>query len=912
MYIPQSTYRLQFHANFNLGQLSEILDYLQQLGISTIYASPILEARIGSTHGYDVINPLKINPEIGDLTSLQNVAQQLRQRNMGWVQDIVPNHMAFSTLNPWIESLLELGPRSPFFKHFDIDWWSDHPDNHGKLMLPILGDPLSDIIATQQTQLSYNKRGLALQYYEHQIPLNSRSYFGLINQIIDQASQVEYTAQFTQLLSVLERFPPGQEEKVSPKEWQNFKDQWQELFHHDTFRLALTHTVEKLNQDTEALEKLINQQYFRLVHWKETEREIYYRRFFTVNDLICLNMQSQKVFEDYHQLLHKLIQENDIQGLRIDHIDGLFDPTQYVKRLRNLTGTDTYIVVEKILEGHETIPNEWPIQGTTGYDFLVQANQFFSSNSAESDLNKLYEQWNPEQKTYEELVYENKMLILRQRMQGELSNLTRLLETLQIIPKTNTATTDELQEALAHLLVVFPVYRIYDNQLPLSETSLILLGEIFSIAEEKAPHLSAAFQTLRVIFNGVPDNDDETNQNMLYFIQRCQQFSGPLAAKGIEDTTFYQYNRLVSRNEVGDNPAQLGMATEEIHQWLQSRSLLTMNATATHDTKRGEDARLRINLLSEMTEEWTQVSQRWKEQHQSYRSEVTGKHFPTDNDIYFLYQTLVGTYPFHLSPLGDNYNERLVGYMEKVVREAKTNTSWSSPNQDYEKSLTQFIQTILSDSSFLDEFAAFARPVAQQAVTYSLGQVVLKTMAPGIPDIYQGTEFWDLSMVDPDNRRPVDYPARQYWIDQFTQTTDALAQVQQLAASPDDPAIKMYTLYRSLQLRKRWPALFAESFYQPLVVTGRYADHILAFLRRHQDRYVLTIIPREIIKLLPKGQNFPLGDLWEDTAITLPNLPRDFWKNEFTDEIISCSETSLPISTILQHFPVAILTNQQP
>lgn len=911
MYIPQSTYRLQFHADFNLEQFADVLNYLEGLGISTIYASPILEARIGSTHGYDVVNPLKINPEIGTEVSLQNAAQQLRQRSMGWLQDIVPNHMAFSPLNPWIESVLELGPRSPFFKHFDIDWWNDHPDNYGKLMLPILGEPLSSVLESKQVQISYDEKGLALRYYEHRIPLSNRSYFTVINQMIEQTSQPDTITSLTQVLSALEPFSPDKQEKVVPQEWQHVKAQWQELFATDKFRLVLTHSIEQLNRDTETLERLLSQQYFRLVYWKETEREIYYRRFFTVNDLICLNMQYEEVFEDYHQLLMKLVQDNVIQGLRIDHIDGLFDPTQYVERLRTLTGEDTYVVVEKILEGHETIPEQWPIQGTTGYDFLVQVNQFFSSNSSEADLTKLYQQWNPETQAYEDLVYNNKMFILRERMQGELNNLTRLLETLKIIPEDNPASREELQQALVHLLVAFPVYRIYDHQLPLADASRELLNEIFSTAEKKAPHLLTAFQTLRIIFSGVPNEDKETQQNTLYFIQRCQQFSGPLAAKGIEDTTFYQYNRLISRNEVGDNPAKLGMTTQELHQWLQSRSLLTMNATETHDTKRGEDARLRINLLSEMTEEWTQVSQGWRDQHQSYRTEVAGKKFPTDNDIYFLYQTLVGTYPFHLSPLEDNYTERLVNYMEKVVREAKVNTSWSVSNNDYETSLKHFITSLLGNSGFIQEFTAFARPIAQRAVTYSLGQVVLKIMAPGIPDIYQGTEFWDLSMVDPDNRRPVDYSARQYCLDQFAQNSDTLAQVQQLVTSPDDPTIKMYTLYRSLQLRKRWPALFAESYYQPLVVTGRYASHVLAFLRRHQDRYVLTVIPREIIQLLPKEQNFLLGNVWEDTAIALANLPRDFWKNEFTKEIISCSEASLPISTILQHFPVAILTNQQ-
>ncbi|MGB3585678.1 MAG: malto-oligosyltrehalose synthase [Tunicatimonas sp.] len=812
MYTPQATYRLQLHADFNLEKLQDILDYLQALGVSTIYASPILAARLGSTHGYDVVDPLNINPEVGTEASLTKISQELKQRNIGWVQDIVPNHMAFDTDNPWITNLLELGPRSPFFTHFDVDWWNENPENYGKLMFPILGELLISALESNQIRLSYDDRGLVVRYYEHRIPLNATSYTGLLTSIIDQVGEQESKIQLTRLLVALQPFSPDTTGVVDPEKWQQFKNEWLNLFCEDKFRLMLTDAIDQLSNSKDFIKELLDKQHFRLVYWKTTEGEIYYRRFFTVNDLICLNMQNPTVFEDYHQLLHSLVQKNIFQGLRIDHVDGLFDPTQYLDQLRDLVGKDTYLVVEKILEGNEKIPTQWPIQGTTGYDFLVQANRFFSSSTQSDQLSDLYQQWTPEERAYTDIVYDNKMLILRERMQGELNNLTRLLETLEIIPDTNTASSEELQEALAHVLVAFPVYRIYDNQLPLSKQSLQLLGEIFSKANEKVPQLLPALNTLRIIFNGVPDKSEEVNKNTLYFIQRCQQFSGPLAAKGIEDTTFYQYYRLISRNEVGDSPDHLGMTIDELHQWLQSRSLLTMNATATHDTKRGEDARIRINVLSEQVAQWADVSKKWKKQHQTYCTNVAGKHYPTDNDIYFIYQTLVGTYPLHISPLEDNYAERLGNYLEKAVREAKTNTTWSSPNSDYEKSLIDFAKGILSDPDFIEELTNFVRPLARKSVAYSLGQTVLKIMAPGVPDIYQGTEFWDLSMVDPDNRRAVDYSSRTYLLKQFVQNTDTLANAQQLAANPDDPAIKMYTLFRSLQLRQRWPALFSESY----------------------------------------------------------------------------------------------------
>lgn len=910
MYLPQATYRLQLHADFSLTQVQNILDYLERLGISTIYASPVLEARVGSTHGYDVINPLKINPEIGTQESLSDLSTELKKRNMGWIQDIVPNHMAFTPDNPWITNVLELGPISPYFTHFDVHWWNNRPDNYGKLMMPILGATLEEVLSESQIQLSADDHGFAFQYYEHRIPLAALTYPGLLRSSVDQTKDSEMVLKLSKLLAALNPDKTGNNLEIEPDRWKEFKDSWQDAFFDEKLRLILNQTIDQVNDNNSKIAELLAEQHFRLAYWRETEREIYYRRFFTVNDLICLNMQEPEVFDDYHQFLVELIRDNILQGLRIDHIDGLFDPTQYLERLRKLVGGETYLVVEKILERDESLPKNWPIQGTTGYDFLVKVNQLFSSTTAEEELTDLYQKWMPSDQSYADLVYQNKLFILRERMQGELTNLSKLLDTLGIIPESNTASIVELEEALAHFLVSFPVYRIYDNQLPLSEESMVLMGEIFDLAQSKAPQLQPAFNTLRNIFNGVPDKSEEVNKNTLYFIQRCQQFSGPLAAKGIEDTTFYQYNRLIARNEVGDSPDKLGITPNEFHRWMQTRSLLTMNATATHDTKRGEDARLRINALSEVADKWEEISLNWKSKYSSYQQQVAGKTYPTENDIYLIYQTLVGTYPFHLSPIEDSYAERLSNYLLKAVREAKINTSWSAPNEDYEKSLDQFAKNLLGDKDFLKSFKGFAHPIAQRAVTYSLGQLVLKTMSPGVPDIYQGTEFWDLSMVDPDNRRPVDYESRKLLLEGFSQFDNQVELVRKLTSRLDDPAIKMYGLYRCLQVRQHWPALFSESYYQPLVTSGRYSSQIVAFLRRHENRLVMVVIPKGIIEHLPEGTQLPLDSFWEDTEVAIPGLPKDFWKNEFTDEMINTSADSLPLSTILQHFPVAILTNQ--
>ncbi len=910
MYQPRATYRLQIHAEFNLADIQNQLDYLDRLGISTIYASPISEARIGSTHGYDVINPLRINPEVGTHEAFIALSQELQRREMGWLQDIVPNHMAFSTANPWITNLLELGPRSPYFIFFDVHWLNDRPDNHGKLMVPILGNTLSKEAEKHQLRLSMDSEGFAFRYYEHRIPLAAQSY----GELLFEGSKIPQDrltkSKFVSLLTQYERIYPSIDSEFHPDGWKQFKTSWQDIFFDKNVKLALKPCLDKRNNHSSQLLELLSEQHFRLAYWKETEKEIYYRRFFTVNDLICLNMQHEDVFEEYHQLIAELIRNNVVQGLRIDHIDGLFDPTQYLTQLRRLISDKAYLVVEKILEGKEEIPSNWPVQGTTGYDFLVRANQLFSSTQAQAKLTDLYGQWNTSETSYADQVYKNKMFILKERMRGELRNLTNSLSALEIIPNDNSATREQLEEALSHFLVSFPVYRVYDNQLPLSEESLAIFAEIFEKAESKAPHLSLAFDTLHNIFNGAPNKSEKTNKNTLHFIQRCQQFSGPLAAKGIEDTTFYQYNRLVSRNEVGDNPDKVGMTVDEFHQWASTRELLTMNATATHDTKRGEDTRMRINALSEKVDQWANVCLSWQDQFKKYREDVGGKTFPTENAIYFIYQTLVGTYPFHTSPLEANYSERLQDYLLKAAREAKVNSSWASASEDYERSLYRFTQNLLADTTFLDSLKNFAHPLAKKSVTYSLGQLVLKITTPGVPDIYQGTEFWDLSMVDPDNRRPVDYQARQLQLERFQQSTNLLELVQELASRLDDPAIKMFTLYKSLQLRKRWESLFAESFYEPLVVMGPKASNVLAFSRRHLDRFVIVIIPREVIGQLADDEDLPLDQFWEGNDLTIPGLPKDHWQNEFTGEILHTSTDTLPLSAILRHFPVAILTNQ--
>ncbi len=694
--------------------------------------------------------------------------------------------------------------------------------------------------------------------------------------------------------------------------WQDTKTAlFTDLQSHDTVRAVIQKLIDQYPQQPEQFSTLLDQQNFRLVHWKTTEQAINYRRFFTVNDLICLNAQNPEVFEHYHRKIKEWVQQECVQGVRIDHVDGLFDPTGYLVELRALLGSEAYITVEKILEHDEHLPDHWPIQGSSGYEFLADVNQLFTDPDGGKSLLTYYATWSPELTDYEGLVYGNKSFILHNRMQGELDNLTTLLEHSELLPAEELSSgKDALQEALAHLLIAFPVYRIYSTTFPFAASDRRVLNQAFSQALKHAPALSPQFDLLREVFRGEASDDTAQDQRRLHFVMRFQQFAGPLAAKGVEDTTFYVYHPLISHNEVGDSPHVLGISADTFHSRMLQRTPRAMNTTATHDTKRGEDARMRINLLSEVPSEWMKETARWRYSNEPYKS-AQDDHvgWPEANFEYFIYQTLVGTYPFHATPEEEDYEARLKAFLKKAAREAKTHTTWSDPNAAYEKSIDHFVTILLQDEDFMDEFLAFAEPNAQLAVNYSLGQTVLKVTAPGIPDVYQGTEYWDLSMVDPDNRRPVNY-AQRWEALPMLETSDATKHtklLQRLTGNLHDPSIKLYVLSQSLRLRRSLNELFIEGSYQPLVVRGEQKQHLLAFRRSWRKQEVIVLIPLRVANL-PLTDFLPLGEpCWKDTEVVLSGTEKTEWHNVFTQRTITATDC-LPVRQVLQDFPVAILT----
>jgi len=907
MYIPSSTYRLQLHAGFQFSDVTNIISYLQKLGISTVYASPFFKARKGSTHGYDVTNPHQVNPEIGALEEFEQIVDILQKHDMGWLQDIVPNHMVFSTENPWVLDLLEKGKNSAYYHHFDINWQHPDPQHRGKVMMPFLGSTLGEVIKNREINLGLGASGLHFAYYDNHFPASIDTYFRILSPVLEKVNEHKEAAEFHSLLQGLQNI-----EATVQKDGQPYKKQLFALVQqHQHLQEIIQNHLDSVNNEPETLQALLDAQHFRLAYWKETEHTINYRRFFTVNDLICLNMNREAVFEDYHRFIGELIEKNMVQGLRVDHIDGLLDPVNYLQKLREFAGDNTYLVVEKILEHDETLPEEWPIQGTTGYDFLAMVNRLLTNSQRAEKLVDFYQTIHAQQYDYEELVYLKKMFILLHRMGGELDNLLHLAQELNLVrPGENP---DTFRQALAYFLASFPVYRVYGNQLPFSAYDVKIIEEAFELAETKAAHLAEPLGHLRKIFDGKAENDEAQNRDKLYFVMRCQQLTGPLAAKGAEDTAFYIYNWLISQSEVGSSPdEELGMTAAQFHQRMQSRPLHTMNTTATHDTKRGEDARARINVLTGLPNDWAKQMSQWQEINQKHKAIGHSGWIPDANDEYFIYQSLVGTYPLHISPEADNYASRFEDYMLKAIREAKVHTSWADPQETYEQAVTHFVQSILQDEEFLNGFLPFVRKIARLAVTYSLGQTLLKITTPGVPDIYQGCEYWDLSMVDPDNRRPVDYADRQRKLENLEKSFEEkpVDLIQQLSNNMEQPDIKMFLLWRALNERKRHEQLFKKGEYVPLKTGGKHASHVLAFMRQYKNQRMITVIPLNIIALLEKGRYLPIGEqAWKDTYLLLPNQIEGRWENTFTQEQIEDEQGKLFLKNICRHFPVGLLVS---
>jgi (1->4)-alpha-D-glucan 1-alpha-D-glucosylmutase len=878
MHIPSSTYRVQLNKDFTFAELQSIISYLHALGISTIYGAPVMKAAPGSTHGYDVTDPHDINPEIGTLDDLRSIAHTLHERKMSWLQDIVPNHMAFHPENDRLMDVLERGPQSNYYNYFDINWSHFSEELRGRLMIPILGKPLDECIRDKEISFIWNEKGLQVRYFDNAFPASLPVY-----QILSQ-----------QLHHAFDEFLVQADANCNLREWRDFKKDWMEKF---SRKEEIQKVLQSVNESEEYLSQWLSKQFYVLRHWKCSDAEINYRRFFTVNSLICLRMEDPSVFDEYHTFILQLYEQGVFQGLRIDHIDGLQDPSAYTKRLRKLFGEECYLVAEKILEAKEEVPESWPLQGTSGYEFLSYVSQLFTDMKGARQLKAFYKHIVPDIPPYQQLVFENKKLILEKNMRGEWDNLVHYFIDLQL---QGPFQRDDIRDALALIMLDLSVYRIYPSSVPLKGISLKVMNDAF----EKALPLGRrdVLEYLRHLFTEKPATEDQ-GARIILFLKRLMQFTGPLTAKGVEDTTFYVYNPLISHDEVGDAPSTLGISIQAFHQKMQKRRVstpLSLNATATHDTKRGEDARLRLNILSEMPDRWETLVVEWMEKNEEHHETIQGKPAPSCNDEYFIYQAMLGGFPEDLK-VTSSWIERLEAYLVKAVREAKVNSSWDAPNEAYENACKAFVNKIVDHKSrFLDTFVPLVKDITRYAGVYALGQALIKITAPGIPDIYQGCELWDLSFVDPDNRRPVDYENRQRMLSQLTgymqKPVDDL--IDFLATERDKGMEKLFVVHKALSFRRDHHMLFESGEYIPLEIAGSAMG--IAYARCHDNKWVIVAIPLGIVR-----ESFL--SFYEETFVILPPGAPQQWQSILLKDTLESNGNKISFSKLFKRFPVAFL-----
>jgi malto-oligosyltrehalose synthase/4-alpha-glucanotransferase len=897
MYNPVATYRIQFHKEFSFSEFEKILEYLRDLGVITVYASPIFESTAGSVHGYDVLNPHNINPEIGTKEQFEKIAGQLKENGIGWLQDIVPNHMAFHTANKWLMDVLEKGQRSPYSSFFDILW--DSKVYNGKLMVPFLGNTLEETIEKDELKLLMTKNGIYLSYYNNNYPLHPTSYSTIFHH------KKRLPADIKQIIKDISDLQTIEDAKTYSEKWEEIKARILKI---ETIRKSLQSSIEAINNDKELLAQIIDKQVYQLCRWQETDYQINFRRFFTINGLICLNIQEENVFGRYHQLIQHFLEEEIFNGLRVDHIDGLFDPSQYLDRLRELAGGETYIVVEKILETGESLPHQWNIEGSTGYDFLSLVNNVFTNKKNEAAFTKFYRQFTKDKKSIHQHLHDKKSDILFNYMEGELENLYQLFLQLKLTDRKYQSSVhpDDLKNAIAEFLIQCPVYRYYGNQFPLDEPEASDVRNILNrMRKSGAAEEIAIFILENALLNKLHEGNEDYNNRVARFYQRCMQFTGPLMAKGVEDTLMYTFNRFIAHNEVGDSPESFGVTTDDFHNAMIERQEtwpLSLNATSTHDTKRGEDVRSRLNVLSDIPEEWFNVVQQWQQLNKRHKQNDC----PDANDEYLIYQSLVGSYPMP-GHNDDGFEERLITYLQKALREAKHHSDWTSPNQEYETATTEFAKKLLNENDeFCRSFEQFHSKIVDYGIINSLSQLLLKFTCPGCPDTYQGSEVWDLSFVDPDNRRAVDYEKRIQWLNELKYGADENFW-QLLWRDRYSGKIKLWLTHKLLQWRKEQKEFLHKAEYIPLTTEGTYKKHILAFARKHQQTIYIVAVPLHLAEM-GKQQKKEIFELdWKDTGIVLPGKIAGEIENILTGKRF---KDKINIKDLFSHFSVALLKTQ--
>ena len=997
---PRATYRLQFNHQFRFRDALAQVEYLHRLGISHCYASPLLQARAGSMHGYDITDHDSLNKEIGTAEEFEQLARELKSRGMGMVLDLVPNHVGVGDHNPWWQDVLESGRASEFADYFDIDWRPLKAELREKLLLPILGAQYGEELEQGHIKLAFREDDarFVIEYFEQHLPVDPQTIPLIFSPVRAQerfAAAAEAPAapaarpapegsgpgmaELQALLADFGALPPHT--TADPDMAQERRRRIPELRNKFRGLLQMTPVVLQVTRDAVAalngepgkarsfdgLHRLLEAQVYRLAHWRVSAEEINYRRFFDINDLVGLRMENPRVFAATHRLVRRMLAEGSVSGLRIDHPDGLLNPRQYFTRLQMLYAASQcagaephpplaengieadfqevfsqhdwlrhtpplYVVVEKILQPGEQLPAEWTVDGTVGYDFANQVNGIFIDLGALRPLTTLYHRFIGKTPNPQQEIYESKKLVMNTSLPSEVNVLTHMLEEIcQSDRRARDFTRKALRDAITEIIACFPVYRTYiDERGNVGERDRAIVGEATARAKRNNEGTPAAiFDFVRgvLLLEGPASGSADARRQRLYFALKFQQLTGPVMAKGLEDTACYAYNRFIAVNEVGGSPQNFGVSVADFHRANQQRAQqwpFAMLATSTHDTKRSEDVRARLDVLSEMPKLWATQAGRWRRANRSRKRVLSdGRSVPDSNEEYLLYQTLVGAAPLvselAQSEIRKQFIARIQQYMNKAVHEAKINLSWVNSNPEYVAALEQFVERILTPGNgrrpnhFWEEFLRFLPGITYFGAINSLAQALLKLTSPGVPDIYQGNETWDFSLVDPDNRRPVDFAVRQQMLaglEARANESDFASLCRELVSHWQDGRIKMWATLRTLRFRREHAELFHAGTYLPLQASGSRHEHVCAFarVREASDQMAVVAVPRLSYTLTRGAQSPPLGEVWGDTELVLPRSSSSHFLNVLTGQVLRLGPNrSLLCSELFAGFPVALL-----
>jgi (1->4)-alpha-D-glucan 1-alpha-D-glucosylmutase len=986
---PTGTYRLQLHSGFRLEDADRVVDYLADLGVSDCYVSPYLAARPGSTHGYDVTDHSRINPEVGDELAHDRFLAHLKARGMGRVLDIVPNHMGFGPSNPLLVDVLENGPQARSAPFFDVDWTPVKATLQGRILLPVLEDLYGKVLESGLLVLERDGGSFWIRYHDRRFPLRPRSYATVLarraealHAELDDEDVLDYLSIRDAAQNLPEcRFCTPEEVERVRREKEVIKRRLHRLCERSPrVRAFVDENVASFLGEPgrphtfDALHALLEDQVFRLAYWRVAAEEINYRRFFDVTDLAGIRVEDEKVFDHVHRLICRWVREGGVTGLRVDHPDGLADPLGYFVRLQERLFLvacrarleaegrrdvdwpalaaklrDRYraevdadpasplarrfpVVAEKILSTGERLPADWPIDGTVGYEYLNALNGLFVDPDASAAVDSVYREFTGDAEPFAEVLHQSKHHVERALLASELNTLGQLLNRVaESHRRSRDFTLNDLQRAVVEVVACFRVYRTYIRPgSEVSERDRSLVEQAVARARKRLPTVDRlVFDFVRdvLVLDTPSDLSDDARALWERFAVRFQQITGPVQAKGLEDTTFYRQVPLVSLNEVGGDPSRFGSSPSAFHALNSHRHADWpggLSTTATHDTKRGEDGRIRINVISELTDEWKTHLARWSRWNARKKLVVNDAECPDGREEYLLYQTLLGAWPFggDADAPPEGFVARVQGYVVKAACEAKRNTTWTDPDPSYKEALTKFVAEVLEGpdaAPFLSDFLAFQRRVARIGVVHSLSQVLLKLASPGVADVYQGCELWDLSMVDPDNRRPVDFEARAAALGRIKADLASGRPRAELARSlfeaPGDGAIKLFVVWTALNHRRQNPELYQRGSYRPVESSGELKDRVVALVRHHAGRSVLAVVPRLVARLMgDDGRTSPVGPgVWGQTELTLPDAAPARWRDLLTDRVIDATPTSdgdrrtIRVADLFAEVPLALL-----